>query len=91
MQQTAVRQASELDEATREWLKKLFGRELAADDRIVVSVANGNSEPTAAQKEQARTQLEQRFAQVDSKLPESSDDEFNAALHEAIQHVRSNP
>ena len=91
MKQTAIRQASELDESARDWLRTLFGRELGEDESVVVSISTKNAEPIAAEKDAARERLEALFAKTDARLKAVTINEFDDALDDALDSVRRGP
>jgi hypothetical protein len=78
------RTIDELSEADRGHLEAILGRALEPRHRVTIAIV---SEPEPATRERAGAGVDAILAQV--KLPEGvTDEELDAAVREAMNHVR---
>ena len=88
MSNIAVRKVRDLDEPARQWIARLFGRELGEDEEITISVFPPHPGPTAAARQQAAARLDRILDKAAQNMEAVSDQEFEAAVEEALQQVR---
>lgn len=88
MSNIAVRRVRDLDEPARQWIARLFGRDLDEDEEITISVFPPHPGPTAAVREQAAARLDRILDKAAQNLEAVSDREFEAAVEEAQQQAR---
>jgi hypothetical protein len=88
MSNVAVRKVRDLDEPARQWIAGLFGRELGEDEEVTISVFPPHPGPTAAVRQQAAARLDHILDKAAQNMEAVSDEEFEAAVEEALQQAR---
>jgi hypothetical protein len=88
MSNVAVRRFRDLDESARQWVARLFGRDLGEDEEITISVFPPHRGPAAAVRQQAAARLDRVLDKAAENMEAVSDQEFEAAVDEALQQVR---
>ena len=84
---------ADLSEDQRKLLESLIGQPLSAEEVVYWVVMRPGRTPTAADKARARTGMQELFAKADQHAAEqgTTGEEFETAVDEAVQHVRSQP
>jgi hypothetical protein len=84
---------ADLSEDQRKLLESLIGQPLGADEVVYWVVMRPGRTPTTADKARALAGMQELFAKADRHFQEqgTTADEFDAAVDEAVRHVRSQP
>jgi hypothetical protein len=84
---------ADLSEDQRKLLESLIGQPLSAEEVVYWVVMRPGRPPAAADKARARTGMEALFAKTDQHAVEkgTTAEEFETAVDEVVQHVRSHP
>jgi hypothetical protein len=82
---------ADLSEDQRKLLELLIGQPLSAEEVVYWVVVRPGRAPTAADKARARAGMQELFAKADQRAAEQgiSGEGFEAAVDEAVRHVRS--
>jgi hypothetical protein len=88
MSAPAICTIDEIDPATREWLTRIFGRELPAEQKVAISLIEGDKPSEDAQRRAAWAEINRILDRAAANLKDVSDDEYDAALQEAMDKVR---
>lgn len=88
MAQIAVRTAKDLQVPARQWVESLFGRALREDEEVAVFVIPPRPVPSAAVRQEALGRLTRILDQAAESMKGVPNDEFEAAVEEAMQQVR---
>ena len=88
MENIAIQKASQIDTAAREWLQRLFGRNLSEDEEVTIFVPVPHGAPTAEQRSAALCRASGVLDKSAENMQGVSDEEFDEALDEAMQHIR---
>jgi hypothetical protein len=88
--QPLVRNVNDIDSADRQAIEHLLGRPLDADQNVFIMAFTPGATPDAATREQARKRLESTLAATQRHATDKgvTADEADAAVEEAMQHVR---
>jgi hypothetical protein len=84
----AVRKVKELDESARRWVEDLLGRQLGAEEEITVLVFPPHPAPSVSAREEPIRRMDAVLAKAAANLQDIPDSEFEAAVDEAMEHVR---
>ncbi len=88
MEHIAVRRAKDLQADARRWLEGLFGRSLHEDEEVTVFVLPPHAAPAASVRSDAAGRMDRILDKAADNLKDVPDAEFEAALDEAMEHVR---
>lgn len=89
MQNVAVRTMKDLDENARQWVQNVFGHQLREEDQIItLLVFPPHPAPAPDARQQAAARLEKVMDAAAAKAKNIPDDEFDAAVDDAMDHVR---
>lgn len=88
MRQVAQQKAKDLEMAARDWLCRIFGRNLEDDEIITLTTSLPHPAPTGAERVAAMNALKQSMDRLDLKAREGNEAELESAIEEAIQSVR---
>jgi hypothetical protein len=88
MQHIAVQKVKHLEAAARQWVQHWLGRELHDDEEVTVMAFPPHPAPDAATRRAAFDQMESVLDKAADNLTDVSDDDFNDAIDEAMNHVR---
>jgi hypothetical protein len=82
---------SDLSEDQRKLLETLIGQPLSAEEVICWAVMRPGRTPAVADKARARAGMQELFAKADQHVADqgAAPAEFDAAVDEAVRHVRS--
>jgi hypothetical protein len=81
----------DLDPAVSSWLKNLFGQEMGADQAVYLALPREGLVPGSPEWKEAWADVDQFLDEADRNMKDVSNEEFEAAVEEAIQAIRSNP
>lgn len=86
----AVQNVKDLQATGKQWLETVLGRHLEETQQVFVMVFSPGVEPDAAAKRQALAAVQRTWDRVDANLrgKGASGDEFDAAVEEAVEHIR---
>ncbi len=84
------RNVTEIPEASRRSLEDLLGRQLLANQRVFIMVLDPSAVPDEAQRTSAAAGLREIIAAAQAHADQAgvSDEEIDAAVEEAMGHVR---
>lgn len=88
MENMATQTAKDLDSSARKWLQHLFGRPLEENEQVTFLAFPSHSAPPIEERQKAFQQMDQVLDQAATNMQNVSDDEFEDAVDEAMQHVR---
>lgn len=91
MGNVAIHKAHELPSDARRVVERVLGRVLEPDEEVSTMALSPHSAPTGEARRYLARQLEDRIARTAESVRGVSDDEQEAAIDEAVNHVRSNP
>lgn len=89
MQNGALRKVAELSANARHAVESIVGRPLRDDEAIAVNVYK--PAPTGAGRDEASRRLRERIDKTAQKARGTSEAEIDAAMDEAVDHVRHDP
>ncbi len=88
MANMVVRKVKNLDAAAKRSLQKLLGRQLQAEEEVTVMVFSAHPAPPPSVRRKAFERLERIMDRAAKKAAHIPDSEFEAAVDEAMAHVR---
>ncbi len=88
MENIAIQKASQIDSAARQWLQRLFGRALSEDEEVTVFIPAARKAPAQEKRSAALKRVGAVFDTSAASMQFVSDEEFDDALDEAMQHIR---
>lgn len=88
MDKVAIRSVHELDPLAKAWLQTLVGRELRDDERVSVRVFTVRPAPPPAARQAAGARLDQLLDKMAANMKDIPEEEFEAAVDEAMKAVR---
>jgi hypothetical protein len=88
MDNVAMRKVKDLEPAARRWLQKLLGRKLQEAEEVTVMVSSAQSASPEAVRRKAFARLERIMDKAAQKAAHIPDREVEAAIDEAMAHVR---
>ena len=86
MSDVQIQKASDLTVDARAWLQGLFGRDLDDEERVSIRILP--AEQDQAKRREAFGRLTKVMDRMAEKMKDVPEDEFEAALDEAMDHVR---
>jgi len=86
----AIQNVKDLQTRERQWLEGMLGRHLQENQQVFIMVFTPGALPDEVTRQRARAGLEKTWEQVDRHMKEHgiTDEEFDAAVDEAMEHVR---
>ena len=86
----SVQSVKDIQDSGKRWLEELLGQPLRENQQVFIMVLSPGIEPDEAARRQARAGLEATFqeATAHAEAQGVSDDAIDAALGEAMGHVR---
>jgi len=87
----AIHKANELPSDARRAVERVLGRVLEPDEEVSIMAISPHPAPTGVARERMARQLEDRIAKTADRVRDIPDSEQEAAIDEAVNHVRSNP
>ena len=88
MESINVQKAGQIDNPARQWLQGKLGRLLSVDEQLTIFVATTHAAPGAKDRRAALQQMEHVLDKAAENMKEIPEVEFNAAVDEAIDHLR---
>jgi hypothetical protein len=87
----AIHRANELPSDARLVVERVLGRALRPEEEVSIMAFSPHDAPTGEERQQLAQQLEDRIARTSESARQISDSEQEAAIDEAVSHVRANP
>jgi hypothetical protein len=87
----AIHKANELPSDARRAVERALGRALEPDEEVSIMALSPHDAPTGEARQKLARQLEERIARTAESVRHVPDDEQEAAINEALNHVRANP
>jgi hypothetical protein len=86
----AVENVRNLQADGKRWLEDILGCPLQEDQQVFIMVLSPGTEPDETARRQARSGLEAVFQKTEARAREQGidDDDIDAAIREAMQHIR---
>ena len=88
MDSITIQKAGSLEVSAREWLGRLFGRSLQAEEEVTILVLPPHSASSTDQRQAAMQRIERVLDRSAEQMKEVPDSKFEAAVDEAMKHVR---
>jgi len=88
MDNITIQKAGNLETPAREWLHRLFGRSLLAEEEVTILVLPPHSTPSTDQRRVAMQRMEQVLDKSAEQMKNVSDTDFDEAVDEAMEQVR---
>jgi hypothetical protein len=85
----AIRKANELPPDARRVVEHVLGRVLEPDEEVSIMALSPHSAPTGEARQELARQLEDRIRKTAESARDVPDEEQEAAIDEAVQHVRA--
>ena len=87
----AIHKANELPSDTRRAVERVLGRVLEPDEEVSIMAFSPHDAPTGEARQRLARQLEDRITRTAESVRDVPDNEQEAAIDEALHHVRANP
>lgn len=84
---SVVRKAKDLDKSVRNWLRSLFGRDLADDEQVSIALPKAD-EQVVEDRAQVRRQLLESMDRLGERFQNVPDEQLMSVLDEAMNAVR---
>jgi hypothetical protein len=88
MANVVVCKVRDLGIQTREWVARMFGRELAADEQVTVMVFPPDHAPSPVERQAAWERIKKVLDRARENTRDIPEAEMEAAIDEAMSHVR---
>ena len=88
MQNVSTTKASELPQSLKSAVEQLLGRAIDADEEVSIAAVPPQQIPPAANREVMAEKLEAFLNRRAAKVGNTSDEELDAAVDAAVDHVR---
>ena len=87
----AIHKANELPSDARRVVERVLGRVLEPDEEVSIMAFSPHDAPTGEARQELARQLEDRITRTAESVRDVPDDEQEAAIDEALNHLRSKP
>ena len=87
----AIHKANELPPDARRVVERVLGRVLEPDEEVSIMAFSPHDAPTGEARQELARQLEDRITRTAESVRHVPDDEQEAAIDDALNHVRANP
>ena len=87
----AIHKANELPSDARRAVERVLGRVLEPDEEVSIMAFSPHDAPTGDARQKLARQLQDRITRTAESVRHVPDDEQEAAIDEALNHVRANP
>ena len=87
----AIHGANELPSDARLAVERVLGRALQPDEEVSIMALSPHDAPTGEARQHLARQLEDRIIRTADSARHGPDDEQEAAINDAVSHVRANP
>lgn len=81
----------DLEPVVKSWLNNVFGQDLGGDQPVYLVLPRTKLQPGSPEWHEAWADVERFLDETNASLKDVSNEEFEAAVEEAIQAVRSRP
>ena len=88
MQNVSIQKASELPQGVKSAVEQLLGRSIGADEEVSIVAVPPQQVPPSGNRAAVAQKLEAFLARRAEKVRDVSDEEIDAAVDEAVDHVR---
>ena len=88
MQNVSIQKASELPQGVKSAVEQLLGRPIGADEEVSIVAVPPQQVPPSEDRAVVAQKLEAFLARRAEKVRDVSDEEIDAAVDEAVDHVR---
>ena len=89
MPNMVVCKVKDLGIGAREWVAQMFGRELVEDERVTVRVFPPGHVPSSAERQAAWERIKKVLDRATENMRDVPEAEVEAAIDEAMAHVRA--
>jgi hypothetical protein len=86
----AIHKANELPSDARCAVERVLGRVLEPDEEVSIMAFSPHDAPTGEARQKLARQLEDRITRTAESVRQVPDDEQEAAIDDALHHVRAN-
>jgi len=87
----AIHKANELPSDARRVVERVLGRVLEPDEEVSIMAFSPHDSPTGEARQKLARQLQDRITRTAKSVSGVPDDEQEAAINDALNHVRANP
>jgi hypothetical protein len=87
----AIHKANDLPSDARQVVERVLGRVLEPDEEVSIMAISPQDAPSGEARQQLARQLEERITRTAESVRHIPDHEQEAAIDEAVSHVRANP
>jgi hypothetical protein len=87
----AIHKANELPSDARRVVERVLGRVLEPDEEVSIMAFSPHDAPTGEARQELARQLQERITRTAESVRHVPDDEQEAAIDDALNHVRANP
>ncbi len=87
----AIHKADELPSDARRVVERVLGRVLEPDEEVSIMAFSPHDVPTGETRRRLARQLEDRITRTATSVRHVPDDEQEAAIDDAVSHVRAHP
>ncbi len=91
MGNVAIHKANELPDDARQAVERVLGRVLNPDEEVSIMAFSPHAAPAPEARQRLARQLEDRLTRTAGRVDDIAESEQEAAIDEAVNHVRSNP
>jgi len=84
----AIQKANELPSDARRVVERVLGRVLEPDEEVSIMAFSPHAAPSGEARQELARQLEDRITRTADSVREVPDEEQEAAINEALDHVR---
>ena len=87
----AIHKANELPSDARRVVERILGRILEADEEVSIMAFSPHDAPTGEARQDLARKLEGRITRTAESVRDVPDDEQEAVIDEALNHIRPKP
>jgi hypothetical protein len=87
----AIHRANELPADARLAVERVLGRVLEPDEEVSIMAFSPHDAPTGVARQKLAREMEDRISRTAESVRQVPDDEQDAAIDEAVSHIRANP
>ena len=88
MSNVVVCKVKDMGVQTREWVARMFGRELAEEEQVTVMVFSAERAPSPIERQAAWERIKKVLDLAGENMRDVPEEEVEAAIDEAMAHVR---
>jgi hypothetical protein len=86
-----IHKANDLPSDARRVVERVLGRVLEPDEEVSIMAFSSHDAPTGEARQKLARQLQDRITRTAESVRHVPDDEQEAAIDDALNHVRANP